>query len=143
MSYVRTSANYFGRGNNTSGVLLPALRTPPDFDNTQYAVNGVHRTWRFPNPGPGQERFNRVFDNPFYVLNAGVSAPAQTADPRAAARRSDVDRRHRRPAVGQPTRSALSIRQPPAESRSTMCTAVSGRPGSRDSAVPPAAGTTS
>jgi TonB-dependent SusC/RagA subfamily outer membrane receptor len=52
--YARTGLNAFGRGNNTNGMLLPALRTPPNFDNRQ-GVNGegLHRAWRYPNPsGP-------------------------------------------------------------------------------------------
>ena len=75
----RTDMNAFGRGNNTNGMLLPALRTPPDFDNANFAPNGLHRSWRFPNPVPGSQRLNRGFDNPFYVINAGETAP-QAAD---------------------------------------------------------------
>ena len=78
--YARTDMNAFGRGNNTNGMLLPALRTPPNFDNRQFLSGGLHRSWRFPNPsGPGAVRSNRGFDNPFYVVNAGETNP-QAAD---------------------------------------------------------------
>jgi len=75
-TYSRVDMNAFGRGNNTNGMLLPALRTPPDFDNRAFATDGLHRSWRYPNPsGPTAVRANRGFDNPFYVVNAGETSP--------------------------------------------------------------------
>jgi TonB-dependent SusC/RagA subfamily outer membrane receptor len=38
--YARTGMNAFGRGNNTNGMMLPALRTPPNFDNRNYLTEG-------------------------------------------------------------------------------------------------------
>jgi TonB-dependent SusC/RagA subfamily outer membrane receptor len=44
--YARTGLNGFGRGNNTNGMLLPALRTPPDFNNRNYVTEtGLHRSF--------------------------------------------------------------------------------------------------
>ena len=76
VAITRSDLAAFGRGNNVNGLLLPALRTPPNFDNRQYLADGLHRSWRFPNPaGAGAVRANRSFDNPFYVINAGETAP--------------------------------------------------------------------
>ena len=70
VTYVQTEGNLFGRGNDINGLLLGALRTPPEFDNRTYQVNGgLHRSWRFPNPAAGNTSANRGFDNPFYVLH--------------------------------------------------------------------------
>jgi TonB-linked SusC/RagA family outer membrane protein len=71
VSYIRSQANLFGRGNNTNGVFLTALRTPPEFDNTRYlTAEGVHRSFRRPNPTLAQRRAQlSPWDNPFYVLN--------------------------------------------------------------------------
>jgi TonB-linked SusC/RagA family outer membrane protein len=71
VSYARTQANLFGRGNNTNGLFLPSLRTPPEFDNRQYlTAEGIHRSFRRPNPTAQQRRTSlSPWDNPFYVLN--------------------------------------------------------------------------
>ncbi|MEO8635937.1 MAG: SusC/RagA family TonB-linked outer membrane protein [Gemmatimonadales bacterium] len=57
--------------NSTDGLLLGAWRTPPDFNNRPYLdpVTGLHRSFRFPNPGPGSEQASRSYDNPFFVAN--------------------------------------------------------------------------
>lgn len=70
-SYAQTSASYVPRGNSVNGLLLGALRTPPEFNNKEYQLNGLHRSYRFPNPGPGSQLTNRGFDNPFYALYEG------------------------------------------------------------------------
>ena len=73
-SYVQTSGNFIPRGNSINGLLLGALRTPPNFNNQQYLTEaGLHRSWRFPNPTPGAERTSRGFDNPFYALYVNLN----------------------------------------------------------------------
>ncbi|HEX2091273.1 MAG TPA: TonB-dependent receptor plug domain-containing protein [Longimicrobiaceae bacterium] len=72
LSLARTQAELVRRGNSFASVLLGGLRTPPDFDNREYlTAGGLHRSFRFPNPGPGSELLNRGFDNPFYALLEG------------------------------------------------------------------------
>ena len=70
-SYVQTKSGGLDRGNSTNGIGLGALRQPPDFNALQYLdpVTGLHRSWRFPNPGPTAFTNNRFFDNPFYAIN--------------------------------------------------------------------------
>ncbi len=57
--------------NDTGGLLLGGWRTSPDFDNLPYLdpVYGLQRSYRFPNPGPGSEREDRFFNNPFFTAN--------------------------------------------------------------------------
>jgi TonB-linked SusC/RagA family outer membrane protein len=71
MAYAQTDGRFVGRGNSVNGLLLGALRTPPEFDNRQYLdENGLHRSYRFPMPRP-QDLINasRGFDNPFFAIN--------------------------------------------------------------------------
>jgi len=62
--------------NSTEGLLLGAWRTPPDFDNEPYLVDGLHRSFRFPNPGPGSEQLGRSYDNPFFSANENLATSA-------------------------------------------------------------------
>jgi len=55
------------KGNNLNGLLLGLARTPPDFNNFPYKVNGLHRSYRYPNPANSTD--DRVYDNPFWVMN--------------------------------------------------------------------------
>ncbi|HEX9310264.1 MAG TPA: SusC/RagA family TonB-linked outer membrane protein [Gemmatimonadaceae bacterium] len=70
-SYVQTKGGGIDRGNSINGIGISALRQPPDFNALQYLdpVTGLHRSWRFPNPGPTAFTNTRGFDNPFYALN--------------------------------------------------------------------------
>ncbi len=70
-NYVNTRGGYVQKGSNTSGLLLGALRTPPDFNNEQYldSASGLHRSFRFPRPGSNSLRSSRNYDNPFFTLN--------------------------------------------------------------------------
>jgi TonB-linked SusC/RagA family outer membrane protein len=70
-SYVQTAASGVDRGNSINGLTLNAQRQPPDFNAKQYLdpVTGLHRSWRFPNPGPTAFATSRGFDNPFYAIN--------------------------------------------------------------------------
>jgi TonB-linked SusC/RagA family outer membrane protein len=74
-SYVQTKGAGADRGNATNGLGLAALRQPPEFNAKQYlAENGLHRSYRFPNPGVNcastlTATCNRQWDNPFYGIN--------------------------------------------------------------------------
>ena len=70
-SYVQTRSGGIDRGNAVNGIGLAALRQPPEFNARQYldTLSGLHRSWRFPNPGPTAFTTNRGFDNPFYAIN--------------------------------------------------------------------------
>jgi TonB-linked SusC/RagA family outer membrane protein len=57
------------KGNNLNGLLLGLARTPPDFNNFPYLVDGLHRSYRYPNPDPSDPLADRVYDNPFWVMN--------------------------------------------------------------------------
>ncbi len=57
------------KGSNTSGLMLGALRTPPNFNNFPYldSTTGLHRSYRFPRPSPTSDRLSRRYDNPLFV----------------------------------------------------------------------------
>lgn len=57
------------KGNNLNGLMLGLARTPPEFNNMPYLVNGLHRSYRYPNPDPTDPLADRVYDNPFWVMN--------------------------------------------------------------------------
>lgn len=59
------------KGSNISGLLLGALRTPPEFNNANYLnKDGYHRSYRYPNPiGASDLTVSRGYDNPFFVVN--------------------------------------------------------------------------
>jgi TonB-linked SusC/RagA family outer membrane protein len=59
--------------NSTEGLLLGAWRTPPNFDNQPFLVDGLQRSFRFPNPGPGSETQGRLYDNPFFSANENLA----------------------------------------------------------------------
>ena len=67
-SYTDARGHLTQRGNNTNGLLLGLLRTPPDFNNQPYLVDGMHRSYNLQNPVPGNYSEDRVFNNPFYTL---------------------------------------------------------------------------
>ncbi len=56
------------RGNNTNGTLIGLLRSPPEFNNFPYLVDGQQRGFLLQNPGPSDVLTNRQFDNPFFSL---------------------------------------------------------------------------
>ncbi|MEO7964176.1 MAG: SusC/RagA family TonB-linked outer membrane protein [Gemmatimonadaceae bacterium] len=66
-AYSDVRASYVQKGNNLNGLLLGLARTPPNFNNFPYLVNGLHRSYRYPNPANNVD--DRVYDNPFFVLN--------------------------------------------------------------------------
>ena len=71
-NYVDSRGNFVQHGNDVSGLLLGALRTPPAFDNAHYLTDrGLQRPYRFPNP-TSVESFGccAYYDNPFFVINS-------------------------------------------------------------------------
>lgn len=71
----RSEGRYAPRAAGPSDLLQTALRTPPEFDSRAYLTDqGLHRSFRFPNPQPGTELASRGTDNPFYLLAEGESA---------------------------------------------------------------------
>jgi len=74
-SYIRSTSDRIQQGSNTSGLLLGAYRTSPDFDNSAYLVNyidpagnvtyGVQRTYRNAEGNPGK---SWGYDNPFFTI---------------------------------------------------------------------------
>jgi TonB-linked SusC/RagA family outer membrane protein len=73
-NYIITSANRIQQGNNTSGVMLGLLRTPPTFDNAAGYV--FSSDYLLPNgsplPSAGNERSYRhgiYYDNPYWTAN--------------------------------------------------------------------------
>ena len=71
-NFIDTRGNYVQKGSNVSGVLLGALRTPPNFNNLPYLNQfGLQRPYRFPNPSdiPSMENAG-YYDNPFFVMNS-------------------------------------------------------------------------
>ena len=71
LSYIDTRGKYVQKGSNLSGVMLGALRTPPNFNNEDtYLPNGLQRAYRFPNATSIASMENAVYyDNPFFVLD--------------------------------------------------------------------------
>ncbi len=70
--YTQTKGSGADRGNGLGGIGLSALRQPAEFNARRYLTDeGLHRSWRFPNPGPScastiSAACTRGFDNPFY-----------------------------------------------------------------------------
>jgi TonB-linked SusC/RagA family outer membrane protein len=70
VAYADTRGAFLERGSNVSGLLLGALRTPPEFNNAIYidSVTGTQRSYRYPEPAFGSATVSRGYDNPFFVL---------------------------------------------------------------------------
>jgi TonB-linked SusC/RagA family outer membrane protein len=73
VSYVDARGSFIQKGSNVSGLMLGALRTPPNFDNRNWLDtldNGqiLHRSYR--HPQPIALSVTRGYDNPFFVANA-------------------------------------------------------------------------
>lgn len=73
-SYADARGRLTQRGNNTNGLLLGLLRTPPNFNNQPYLVNGMHRSYNLQNPVATNFSEDRVFNNPFYTLNEELNS---------------------------------------------------------------------
>jgi TonB-linked SusC/RagA family outer membrane protein len=72
-AYTESNGDMVQQGSNISGVLLGALRTPPEFNNWPYLdpTNGLHRSYRYPNPT--KLATGRGYDNPFWVMYADTN----------------------------------------------------------------------
>jgi TonB-linked SusC/RagA family outer membrane protein len=76
LSYIDSRGSYIQRGDNTSGIMLGGLRTPPEWNNFDYfAENGQYKTYRFQNPLPDAATTGRGYDNPFWITS---EAPAKS-----------------------------------------------------------------
>jgi TonB-linked SusC/RagA family outer membrane protein len=71
IAYSNGFGGFVENRNTTGGLLLGAWRTPPEFNNLPYLdpVFHLHRSYRFPNPGPGSEESTRFYSNPFFTAN--------------------------------------------------------------------------
>jgi len=82
VSYVDDRGAFIQKGSNISGLLLGALRTPPEFNNEKWLDTvgsvGLHRSYRYPEPTATSESnpVGRGYDNPFFVLNRDVATGA-------------------------------------------------------------------
>ena len=74
LAFMDINTAFVQKGNNLNGLLLGLTRTPPDFNNQPYIVNGLHRSYRYPNPASASD--NRVYDNPFWVMNVAQNTSA-------------------------------------------------------------------
>ena len=72
-SYADARGHLTQRGNNTNGLLLGLLRTPPSFNNQPYLVDGMHRSYILQNPTAANYSEDRFFNNPFYTLYEEVN----------------------------------------------------------------------
>jgi TonB-linked SusC/RagA family outer membrane protein len=68
ISYADARGRLTQRGNNTNGLLLGLFRTPPNFNNKPWLVNGSHRSYNLQTPTAENYGEDRVFANPFYTL---------------------------------------------------------------------------
>jgi len=80
LAFADTRGRYVQRGNNLNGVQLGDLRSPPNFNNQPYLVNTAvgpqERSYRFPNVDATTLTDDRVYDNPFWVLNQQLNSSA-------------------------------------------------------------------
>jgi TonB-linked SusC/RagA family outer membrane protein len=72
-AYTESNGDLIQQGSNVSGVLLGALRTPPEFNNWPYldSATGLHRSYRYPTPTVLAR--TRGYDNPFWVMYADTN----------------------------------------------------------------------
>ena len=68
--YSDVNAKYVQQGSNIDGLLLGALRTPPEFDNFPFLdpITGEQRAYRFPWPSANSQFDSRNYDNPLFVI---------------------------------------------------------------------------
>jgi TonB-dependent SusC/RagA subfamily outer membrane receptor len=76
LTYIDSRGSYIQRGNNTSGIMLGGLRTPPEWNNFDvFAENGAYKTYRFQTPSLLTPTVNRGYDNPIWITS---EAPANS-----------------------------------------------------------------
>ncbi|HEX6316124.1 MAG TPA: SusC/RagA family TonB-linked outer membrane protein [Gemmatimonadaceae bacterium] len=71
VNFADTHGGFIQKGSNLSGLLLGALRSPPEFDNRNYIdeTTGLHRSYRYPRPTATSQYETRAYDNPFFIVN--------------------------------------------------------------------------
>ena len=73
IAYTDDRGEFIQKGSNLSGLMLGALRSPPEFNNKQYLDDefGLHRSYRYPRPTATSQSDPeaRGYDNPFFVVN--------------------------------------------------------------------------
>ena len=71
VNFADTHGSFIQKGSNLSGLLLGALRSPPEFDNRNYIdeTTGLHRSYRYPQPTATSQYLTRAYDNPFFIVN--------------------------------------------------------------------------
>jgi len=75
LAYADTRGHFVQRGNNVNAVQIPALRTPPEFNNLPFLdpVFQQHRSYRFQHPTATSLGSDRGFDNPFFALDEQIN----------------------------------------------------------------------
>jgi TonB-linked SusC/RagA family outer membrane protein len=75
VAYSNANGEFLQKGSNFSGITLGAWRSAPEFDNRNYLSeeNGLHRSYRYPNPSASSVAASRGYDNPFFTANVPVS----------------------------------------------------------------------
>jgi TonB-dependent SusC/RagA subfamily outer membrane receptor len=71
VNFADTHGSFIQKGSNLSGLLLGALRTPPEYNNADYIdpTTGLHRSYRYPQPTATSTYESRGYDNPFFIVN--------------------------------------------------------------------------
>lgn len=71
VNFADTRGSFIQKGSNLSGLLLGALRTPPEFNNADYIdpTTGLHRSYRYPQPTATSQYQTRAYDNPYFIVN--------------------------------------------------------------------------
>lgn len=69
-SYIDGRGNFIQKGSNVSGLMLGAMRTPPNFNNFPYidTTTKTQRSYRYPQPVLFDNTSGRGYDNPFFVI---------------------------------------------------------------------------
>ncbi|MEO6211825.1 MAG: SusC/RagA family TonB-linked outer membrane protein [Gemmatimonadaceae bacterium] len=70
ISYVDGRGQFVQKGSNTSGLLLGAMRTSPNFNNFPYldTATQTQRSYRYPQPVLFDNLSGRGYDNPLFVI---------------------------------------------------------------------------
>ena len=70
VNFADTHGSFIQKGSNLSGLLLGALRSPPEFDNRNYIdeTTGLHRSYRYPRPTATSQYETRAYDNPYFIV---------------------------------------------------------------------------
>src|SRR5690242_4385953 len=78
LSFADTRARYVQRGNNTNGIQIADLRSPPDWNNEPYVVQTnagpQQRSYRLQHPTDASLFADRTFDNPLWVANQQLNS---------------------------------------------------------------------